>query len=55
VRVLSLHWSVLWEIIPRPTSAYGFTVPTRRAIIEDTLAWLTCQAERSSTWSHGKI
>jgi hypothetical protein len=31
VCVLSLHRPVPWEIVPRPTSASGFTVPTRRA------------------------
>lgn len=71
VWVLSLHRPVPWEIVPRPTSASGFTVPTRRAVIEapglahpgrhysftraNSSHACAFQAQRTSTWSHGKI
>jgi hypothetical protein len=41
VWVLSLHRPVPWEIVPRSTSASGFTVPTRHGVIEGTLDWFT--------------
>jgi hypothetical protein len=53
VRVLSLHRPVPWEIVPCPTSASSFTVPTRRAIIEGTLDWLTCY--RRYTFIRGQL